>query len=113
MNPILKDFLKFALKEYEASYSTGEFSGTQVSEARILYLAGRNLKKDRQRKGTHQVFFIRVRKTKKCPGSLHHPDGQGPLSGTQTDPGNTPLCCGTDKKRAVPSRNSLLSAVDD
>jgi uncharacterized protein (DUF2225 family) len=33
-------FLKFALKEYEASYSTGDFSGTQVSEARILYLAG-------------------------------------------------------------------------
>ncbi|PAW28478.1 hypothetical protein BKC07_14180 [Peribacillus simplex] len=23
------------------------------------------------------------------------------------------LCCSTDKKRAVPSRNSLLSAVDD
>ncbi|MEK4014176.1 DUF2225 domain-containing protein [Peribacillus sp. FSL M8-0224] len=33
-------FLKFALKEYEASYSTGDFSSTQVSEARILYLAG-------------------------------------------------------------------------
>lgn len=33
-------FLRFALKEYEASYSTGDFSGTQVSEARILYLAG-------------------------------------------------------------------------
>lgn len=26
--------------EYEASYSTGDFSGTQVSEVRILYLAG-------------------------------------------------------------------------
>lgn len=33
-------FLRFALKEYEASYSTGDFSGTQVSEARLLYLAG-------------------------------------------------------------------------
>ncbi|WP_328103720.1 DUF2225 domain-containing protein [Peribacillus simplex] len=33
-------FLKFALKEYEASYSTGDFSGTQVSETKILYLAG-------------------------------------------------------------------------
>ncbi|MEW5550143.1 DUF2225 domain-containing protein [Peribacillus frigoritolerans] len=32
--------MKFALMEYEASYSTGDFSGTQVSEARILYLAG-------------------------------------------------------------------------
>ncbi|MFJ7937997.1 DUF2225 domain-containing protein [Peribacillus sp. NPDC096622] len=32
--------MKFALKEYEASYSKGDFSGTQVSEARILYLAG-------------------------------------------------------------------------
>ncbi|MGE7763932.1 DUF2225 domain-containing protein [Peribacillus sp. NPDC096540] len=35
-----KRFLKFALQEYEASYSTGDFSGTQVSETRILYLAG-------------------------------------------------------------------------
>ncbi|CAH0138946.1 hypothetical protein SRABI84_00410 [Peribacillus simplex] len=33
-------FLKLALKEYEASYSTGDFSGTQVSETKILYLAG-------------------------------------------------------------------------
>ncbi|MBO0998349.1 DUF2225 domain-containing protein [Bacillus sp. SD075] len=32
--------MKFVLKEYEASYSTWDFSGTQVSEARILYLAG-------------------------------------------------------------------------
>ncbi|MFJ7745258.1 DUF2225 domain-containing protein [Peribacillus sp. NPDC097295] len=35
-----KRFLKLALLEYEASYSTGDFSGTQVSEVRILYLAG-------------------------------------------------------------------------
>lgn len=35
-----KRFLRLALLEYEASYSTGDFSGTQVSEVRILYLAG-------------------------------------------------------------------------
>ncbi|MFJ7848044.1 DUF2225 domain-containing protein [Peribacillus sp. NPDC097206] len=33
-------FLRLALQEYEASYSSGDFSGTQVSEVRILYLAG-------------------------------------------------------------------------
>lgn len=33
-------FLRLALREYEASYSTGDFSGTQVSEVRILYLCG-------------------------------------------------------------------------
>ncbi|MEB2491406.1 hypothetical protein QNH16_24140 [Peribacillus frigoritolerans] len=33
-------------------------------------------------------FSIRVQK--KCPESLSHPDGQTPLSGIQTDPGNNP-----------------------
>jgi hypothetical protein len=38
----------------------------------------------------------------------------GTLSGTQTDPGNNPpFAEALIKKRAVPSRNSLLSAVDD
>lgn len=42
-----RKIFKFALEEYEASYSTGEFSGTQVSEARTLS-RWRNLKEDRQ-----------------------------------------------------------------
>ncbi|WP_285768365.1 DUF2225 domain-containing protein [Peribacillus sp. SI8-4] len=33
-------FLRFALMEYEASYSTGDFIGTRATEAKILYLAG-------------------------------------------------------------------------
>ena len=42
-----RKIFKFALEEYEASYSTGDFSGTQVSEARILS-RWRNLMEDRQ-----------------------------------------------------------------
>ena len=33
-------FLKLARHEYEESYSVGDYSGTQVSDIRILYLAG-------------------------------------------------------------------------
>lgn len=33
-------FMKLACHEYEESYSTGDYSGTQVSEIRILYLVG-------------------------------------------------------------------------
>ena len=33
-------FMKLARHEYEESYSTGDYSGTQVSEIRILYLVG-------------------------------------------------------------------------
>ncbi|MDL0435240.1 MULTISPECIES: DUF2225 domain-containing protein [unclassified Niallia] len=33
-------FMKLALSEYELSYSTGDFRGTQVSEIKTLYLAG-------------------------------------------------------------------------
>lgn len=33
-------FLKLALKEYTESYSTGDYKGTQVSELRLMYLAG-------------------------------------------------------------------------
>ena len=32
--------MKLARREYEESYSTGDYSGTQVSEIRILYLVG-------------------------------------------------------------------------
>ncbi|MBD8137027.1 DUF2225 domain-containing protein [Bacillus sp. CFBP 13597] len=42
-----RKIFKFVLEEYEASYSTGDFSGTQVSEARILS-RWRNLMEDRQ-----------------------------------------------------------------
>ncbi|MDK8642619.1 DUF2225 domain-containing protein [Niallia taxi] len=33
-------FMQLALSEYELSYSTGDFLGTQVSELKTLYLAG-------------------------------------------------------------------------
>lgn len=33
-------FMKLASQEYEESYSIGDYSGTQVSEIRILYLVG-------------------------------------------------------------------------
>ena len=33
-------FMKLARYEYEESYSTGDYSGTQISEIRILYLVG-------------------------------------------------------------------------
>jgi uncharacterized protein len=33
-------FMQLALSEYELSYSTGDFRGTQVSEIKTLYLAG-------------------------------------------------------------------------
>ncbi|MCK2018511.1 DUF2225 domain-containing protein [[Brevibacterium] frigoritolerans] len=82
-----RNILKFALEEYEASYSTGDFSVTQVSEARILYLAGEILWKTGQERQPSSTFHSCP---KKCPESLSHPDGQGPLSGTRTDPGNNP-----------------------
>lgn len=34
--------------------------------------------------------YPKIRIPKKGPESLHHPDGQGPLSGIPTDPGNNP-----------------------
>ncbi|PCD07217.1 hypothetical protein CMV16_13990 [Peribacillus simplex] len=98
---------KFALEEYEASYSTGDFSGTQVSEARILYLAGEISRKIGNEKAAIKYF-------KKMPGKPPLSRWPGTLSGTQTDPGNNPpFAEALIKKRAVPSRNSLLSAVDD
>ncbi len=33
-------FMKLSRREYEESFSTGDYSGTQVSEIRILYLVG-------------------------------------------------------------------------
>ena len=53
-----KRFLRFALKEYEASYSTGDFSGTQVSEARILYLAGDISKRIGNEKAAIKYFSL-------------------------------------------------------
>ncbi|WP_445492345.1 DUF2225 domain-containing protein [Niallia sp. 03133] len=35
-----KRFMKLALKEYEASYMTGDFKGTKVTELQTMYLIG-------------------------------------------------------------------------
>ena len=72
-----------------------------------LYLAGEISRKIGNEKAAIKYF-------KKMPGKPPSSRWPGTLSGTQTDPGNNPpFAAGTDKKRAVPSRNSLLSAVDD
>ena len=59
-----KRFLKMALSEYEASYSTGDFSGSQVSEARVLYLAGDIAKRLGERKAAIKFFSMVLEKQK-------------------------------------------------
>ena len=59
-----KRFLKLALSEYEASYSTGDFSGSQVSEAKVLYLAGDIAKRLGDRKAAIKFFSMVLEKQK-------------------------------------------------
>ncbi|AOH56946.1 hypothetical protein ABE28_021585 [Peribacillus muralis] len=53
-----KRFLRFALTEFEASYSTGDFSGTRASEAKILYLAGDISKRIGDHKAAIKYFSL-------------------------------------------------------
>lgn len=95
-----RKIFKFAIEEYEASYSTGDFSGTQLSEARILYLGGEISRKIGNEKAAIKFFHSCPKKMPGKPLSSRWPDtafrnSNGPRK-------QSTLCCSTDKKRAVP-----------
>ena len=51
-------FMKLARHEYEESYSIGDYSGTQVSEIRILYLVGELSRRIGDNQTSYEIFFI-------------------------------------------------------
>nr|WP_307266851.1 DUF2225 domain-containing protein [Peribacillus sp. V2I11] len=100
--------MKFALKEYEASHSTGDFRGTQVSEARITYLAGNISRRIGNEKAAIKYFSLVFERQKmpgkppssRCPGSAFMNSSRNMKHPTH--------CCCTDNKKGCSFRNSYF-----
>ena len=68
-------FMKLARQEYEESYSTGDYSGTQVSEIRILYLVGELSRRIGDNQKAMKYFSSVLEKQKSASRNIYYPNG--------------------------------------